>query len=223
MATNPALELTKGVAALNALAARDLAALWRSVTNAAEAEVALRDILPRLIDTYGLAAGTLAADWYDDQRNKVGAKKRFRAIPADIKDSGSQALIGWATSTATDIPSLQSLIEGGTQRRIANFSRLTVSGSSIEDPAARGWYRIGAGSSCEFCVMLIDRGAVYSESSVDFASHDHCNCGASPAWDDERVIETRPYEPSDRFRSQEARDSANQRVREWLRDNPQRG
>lgn len=223
MATNPALELYRGVSSLNVLAAADLAALWRSVTNAAEAETALRDVLPALIDTYGLAAGTLAADWYDDQRDKVGAKKRFRAIPADIKDSGTQALIGWATITATDMSSLQSLVEGGTQRRIANFSRLTVSDSSIQDPSARGWYRVGGGSSCEFCDMLIGRGAVYSEAGVDFASHDHCNCGAAPAWDDEAVIETRPYEPSDRFRSQEARDAANARAREWLRTNPHRG
>lgn len=220
---HPALELSRGIADLNTLAAADLAALWRSVTNAAEAETALRDILPALIDTYGLAAGTLAADWYDDQREKVGAKKRFRAVPANIKDSGSQSLIGWAVSTGTDLPSIQTLIEGGTQRRIANFSRLTIADSSIEDPSSRGWYRVGSGSSCEFCVALIDRGSVYTESSVDFASHDHCNCGATPAWDDQKVVETRAYEPSDRFRSPEARDAANERTREWLKSNPDRG
>jgi hypothetical protein len=30
--------------------------------------------------------------------------------------------------------------------------------------------------------MLIGRGAVYTEASVDFEAHDHCHCGAEPAW-----------------------------------------
>jgi hypothetical protein len=30
--------------------------------------------------------------------------------------------------------------------------------------------------------MLIGRGAVYSEATADFQSHDHCNCQAEPAW-----------------------------------------
>jgi hypothetical protein len=30
--------------------------------------------------------------------------------------------------------------------------------------------------------MLLGRGAVYTEASADFEAHDHCNCGAAPAW-----------------------------------------
>jgi hypothetical protein len=54
-------------------------------------------------------------------------------------------------------------------------------GSSIADPKARGWMRVGSGR-CDFCRMLIGRGAVYTESTVDFHAHDHCGCGATPAW-----------------------------------------
>jgi hypothetical protein len=153
------LDLRDGVQGLVTFASRDLDALWRQVRTAAEAEVALRDILPALIDTYGLATGALAADWYDELRNKVGATGRFTAIPADIKDSGAQALIGWAVATATDTPGLQALVLGGTQRRIANFSRQTIAGSSIADPKASGWQRVGSGE-CGWCSLLIGRGAV---------------------------------------------------------------
>lgn len=170
----------------------DLDALWREVRNAAEAEVALRDILPGLIDTYGLAAGTLAADWYDDLRDKVEPKGHFRAIPADVPDTGAQALVGWAVNEAADLSGLQVLILGGMQRRIANFSRLTVMGSVVEDPGAAGWQRAGVGE-CKtgFCDMLIGRGAVYSEATADFAAHDHCQCTAVPAFHGE----PRPVKP----------------------------
>lgn len=203
------LDLRDGVTGLVGYAASDLDALWRQVRNAAEAEVALRDILPALIDTYGLAASALAANWYDDLRDKVGVKGSFRAIPADIKDAGAQALIGWATTTATDLPGMQGLVLGGMQRRIANFSRLTVTDSSIADPGARGWERVGSGE-CDFCSMLIGRGAVYSEASADFAAHDHCRCSAVPAFDGEpRPV--KPYTPS---LQQSPADQA--RAREWI-------
>jgi hypothetical protein len=176
-----ATELRRDLATLNRTAATDLAALWRQVDSAARAEAALRDILPALIETYGAAAASVAADWYDDQRDKAGVRRHFVAIPAEIPEVGAQELIGWALNTAATDETFKVLIEGGTQRRIVNFSRLTVSRSSIEDPGARGWMRTGAGN-CDFCSMLIGRGAVYSEASADFPAHDHCGCGAEPAW-----------------------------------------
>lgn len=175
------LDLRDGVQGLVAYANRDLSVLWRQVTDAAQARVALNDVLPALIETYGAAAGALAADWYDDQRVKVEVAGRFRAIPADIKDVGAYELVGWASTTAKDMTSFESLVRGGMQRRIANFSRGTVTGSSLADPKARGWMRVGNGE-CDFCRMLIGRGAVYTEASADFLSHDACRCGAAPEW-----------------------------------------
>ena len=203
------LDLRDGVAGLVGFARNDLDSLWRQVTTAAEVETALRDILPALIDTYGAAAASLAADWYDSHREKLGVSGRFTAIPVEIKDSGAQALIGWAASEATDDNALQSLILGGTQRRIANFSRGTIAGSSVVDPKASGWQRVGSGE-CDFCAMLIGRGSVYSEAGADFASHDHCNCSAVPAFGGE-ARPVKPYTPSVR---QSKADQA--RAREWI-------
>jgi hypothetical protein len=173
--------LREDVASLATLASADLAALWRQASTPVELEAVLRDLLPGLIETYGAAAATLAADWYDETRDEVGARRAFQAIPAEITDVGAQPLVGWALAEANTLDSLLTLVDGGTQRRIANFSRLTVSGSSVADPAAKGWKRVGTGQ-CDFCAMLIGRGAVYTEATADFQSHDHCNCGAAPAW-----------------------------------------
>lgn len=163
------------------LAARDLDTLWSQVESARQAEEALRDVMPGLIATYGSAAAAVGADWYDQDRLDSGARGRFRAVVATPNDSDPQRLVSWALGEARDLPGFRTLIIGGAQRRISNYSRTTISGSSVADPAARGWKRVGVGQ-CEFCAMLIGRGAVYTEATVDFHAHDHCQCSPAPAW-----------------------------------------
>jgi hypothetical protein len=207
----PGLDLRDGVQGLFGYAQSDLRALWQQVQTTAQAQVALHDVLPALIETYGAAAAVLAANWYDELREKFEVRGSFLAIPADVPDTGAHALAGWASTEATDLDALQSLVLGGMQRRIANFSRLTISGSSVADPQARGWQRTGNGE-CAFCRMLIGRGAVYTEASADFASHDHCRCSAVPAFTGaSRPV--RAFTPSERNTSEADR----ARVREYLR------
>lgn len=174
--------LQADTAKLVRLADSDLTRLWRLVGAGASAEVALRDLLPAIVTEYGAAGAAVAAEWYDQQREKSDARGRFQALPVGADDRGAQALIGWALATATDDPSLVTLIAGGVQRRIADHARYTVARNSVEDRSARGWRRIGFGGSCSFCSMLLGRGAVYTEASADFPAHDHCNCGVEPAF-----------------------------------------
>jgi hypothetical protein len=172
------------------------------------------DVLPDLVRTYHLASATLSADWYDELRDLIDAKGRFRAIPADDRDLGGDVLARWGVAplyqAEPDWARAQMLIRGGLQLRIANASRYTVAGSSIQDPAAQGWMREGSGE-CAFCDMLIGRGAVYSEAGADFAAHDHCNCSAVPAFDGEpRPV--KPYTPSAR----NVTDADRARIRDWI-------
>jgi hypothetical protein len=176
--------LRSDVATLTALAADDLAPLWGKAETATQLEAPLHDIVPPLVDEYGAAAATAAAYWYDETREEQAARGWFGAIPADVPPGGGHDLVRWALSEVSDptqVVAFRTLIEGGMQRRIANYSRLTVSGSAVADPAARGWQRVGT-PRCDFCRMLIGRGAVYTEASVHFDAHDHCNCAAAPAW-----------------------------------------
>lgn len=179
------LQLRSGVAALAILAERELAALWRVVSTPAEAQAALSDVLPALIDKYGTAAASLAADWYDDFREARGVAGRFTSFPADLDDMGAQALAGWGASwlfrPEPDWATAESMTAGGLQRRIANAARSTITGSSVADPHAAGWKRTGRGD-CNFCRMLIGRGAVYRDASADFKAHDRCHCGAAPVF-----------------------------------------
>lgn len=204
-------ELRQALADLNVLASRDLGRIFRALQEGDNAAEALHDILPGLIDSYGSAANALAADWYDDLRESKGIGGRFAAIPADVQDTGAHALVGWALDTATDDGSLVALLEGGVQRRVVNFGRFTVMESSIADPRSDGWQRLGQGANCTFCDMLISRGAVYSESSADFGSHDHCNCVAVPAFKGE-PREVKEYAPSVR----DSTDAERASVRAWI-------
>lgn len=200
------------------LADRDLDRLWQLVADGAAADEALHDLLPAIITEYGAAGGALAAEWYDQQRERVGARGRFTAIPVEPDDRGAHALIGWALNEASDDTSLRSLILGGVQRRVADHVRYTVTGSAVADPQARGWQRVGAGECVTgFCDMLIGRGAVYTEATADFASHDNCKCSAVPAWGGEPVP-VKPYTPSVR----NITDADRERVARWLtgRDGP---
>jgi len=213
----PATDLRQGVADLSTLANADLAELWRTVSTADEARAALEGILPDLADTYGSASATLAADWYDETRDSLKIAGRFTAITADLGDLGGLALARWGIGPLfgpePDWAAAQTLIEGGLQRRIANGARDTITGSSYADPKAIGWQRVGSGE-CAFCAMLIGRGAVYSEGTARFASHDHCKCGAHPAWDNE-PLPVKPYTPS----GKNITDADRARVRDYLAEN----
>lgn len=181
-----ATDLRAGVSSLATLAARDLDVIWSTLRDAVTIREALSDVLPGLVESYGAAAATLAADWYDALRDEAGAAGSFTAITADVGPSGSTELAGWGVSplfqAVPDYLAARVLIAGGLQRRIANASRATVTASAVADPAAAGWRRVGT-PRCDFCRMLIGRGAVYREATADFESHDHCHCAAVPEFD----------------------------------------
>lgn len=214
-------DLRRRVAELVRLAQGDLDALMRQVgqANSKELRDTLMDVLPSLVETYGSAAATVAADWYDELRDEASATGRFTAIPAEIPDAGTHALIGWAAQTATDDASFRSLLGGGMQRRIANGARGTITRSSVADPRSAGWKRIGSGA-CTFCRMLIQRDQLYSEATADFAAHDDCNCQAYPLIEGAEPIDVKDYVKSRRYtEDDEKRATENARVREWMEQN----
>lgn len=209
---------------LTRLARRDLLTLWRTLEglSASQTRDALASVLPGLGGTYGAAAAALAADWYDDLREQAAAKGRFTAEPAgDVDLARWDSLAGWGTSplfaAEPNRGAALTLIEGGLQRTIADRHRLTVVDNAIADPAASGWRRVGVGDNCGFCRMLIGRGAVYTDASVTFRSHDHCNCAASPTWAPNVTrISTEPYKQSQRERSDATKAMDNARAREFI-------
>ncbi len=220
-------------------AKRDLAAAMRGVpdANARGYRDALAEALAGLVEFYVPAAATLGADWYDELRAEAEVKGRFTARVAPPPDSGrAQSLAGWAVEPLFGAnPSVAKTLEragGGLQRIVADADRASISMSSIADPASVGWRRVGAGK-CSFCRMLIGRGAVYSAATVQFKSHDHCECTAVPDFDSPRLMirwgadhkksrlledgDTRDPRKTTGIRS----DADRKRLQQWLRDHPE--
>lgn len=210
-------QLRNAIRVLSSQAATDLDVLWRKVDTADAARDALEEVLPPLVDAYGSAAGSVAADWYDERRERAGVRRAFTARVADLrKGGGGRELARWGVGplyvAEPDFNAARTRIAGGLELRIANVARDTITGSSIADPSAHGWQRESSGG-CPFCEMLASRGVVYSEESADFAAHDHCSCVAVPAFEGEpRPVQ--PYTPS----SRNITDADRARVRAYLRD-----
>lgn len=200
--TPQADRLRDDLGTLTALALRELAGVGDSRDELVAA-------IEALVAVYGAAASAAAADWYDDLRVEAEVAGGFRAVVSDVRDPGAAALFGWAAGFAAT----RELIEGGVQKRILNAARETITLSSVADPRARGWQRVGHGE-CDWCLMLISRGAVYAKATADFSSHDSCRCTAQPAWGGQEVA-VKPFTPSTRGVSESDRNLA----KRWIADN----
>lgn len=221
-----AAEARQGLVDLTALARRDLAAFWALVQDWPVEQIrdALMDVLPALGDQYGDAAAELAASYFETARERADARGSFAPVLAERPDRARwEALSRWGVdplfAAVPDAVTALSRVSGGLQRTIADQHRLTVVESSLADPAASGWRRVGVGDNCGFCRMLIDRGHVYTEAGVTFRSHDHCNCAAAPSWDSNVVkVSTEPYRQSRKNRSDATRKADNARARAYIAD-----
>ena len=212
-------DFRRAIRDLNLSAQGDLRVALRGLGDSRDGKALLKEILPDLVDAYGDAAASLAADYYDELRDAERVLGRFTARVPRAAGTDTSKLVNWALGEANSPDSFVSLVTGGVQKRISNVARSTVMESSFLDPKARGWMRIGNGG-CDFCAMLVSRGSVYTESSVDFSPHDWCNCGAAPAWNPEQVKKTlKPYVESAKRRTEKTRDADNARVRAWIADN----
>ena len=222
--TDLATSLRRQLSALAEHADADLRRLLRAIDSDVQAAMdgddrakarvatALHDLLPGLADRYQLAGAALAADAYDDERDRLEIPGRFTAGPVDLPDGG-HALAGWALDLAKTASGLEALLSGGMSKRIMQSGNQTIMDSAIADPQSGGWQRQARGSGCYFCRMLAGRGAVYTEATADFASHDHCHCVAVSAWSG-HPRPVKPYTPSPRNVS--AADK--RRAERWIED-----
>lgn len=145
----------------------------------------LLDGVPALVGYYADGSAALAADFYDDERLRAGARGRFTAEPVvlDRTEKLRRAVV-WAMKPLLDG-------DGDAPGRLAEVVNLevarpyrdTITTARRRDPAAVGWRRVASSASCKFCRMLADRGAVYRESTARFASHAHCHCTAAPVFE----------------------------------------
>lgn len=178
----------------------------------------LFEVIPPLLDHWGLAAAAAAADWYDHLRDTENIAGRFAAIVEPLGDLGAKALAGWAAQPLNlpepDLVTAQYRATGGVQKRLVNAANKTVTHSAEQDPNAKGYMRQTRAGACKFCLMVASRGGVYTKTSSTFACHEHCYCQAIPAWGG-KALPVGPYKPSDRPNNTQEK----ARVKQWIADN----
>lgn len=222
--------LRKSQEGVRVLVERDLAQLWQRVwsrtpsgpTQAYNARDAYLRLVPDLVARYGEMAAAVAADWYERQRVAAGVGGAFTvALEAspymDAVDGTVRRTAGalWTPRPEQMLTSLQPAVG----KYVMAAGRETLTRAADRDPSAYGWSRVGSGSSCRFCLMLIGRGAVYRESTVHFASHKSCHCSAVPSWDPNAPeVEVEVYQASVRttFMSPAQKARHNALIREAL-------
>lgn len=171
----------------------------RAGGNPTQIRAALFAATPLVVGDYTLGAAALALDWYDEIREQANPRRPFTPTPlALVRDEHLAATVAWSTEglyelegarsvkpavvlRAVDAAMLRLLPE--VQREVAAGFRDTVTSNAVADPDAQGYQRFARPGACKFCLMLAERGAVYSETTVGFAAHRSCHCVTAPSFD----------------------------------------
>ncbi|MFJ4637608.1 hypothetical protein ACIP69_18540 [Streptomyces hygroscopicus] len=139
-----------------------------------------------LIGEYGSASASLAADFYDGQREAAGVRGQFTVpIPDPPPDEQVDNSMRWATKdlwprdpeasatteaqrapVATRLDAAESKAEQAAQRLVAEQGRATMREAVQQDRYALAYARAAALGACSFCKLMASRGSVYKTAGT---------------------------------------------------------
>lgn len=189
---------------LTRLLVRDLRRLRRFLVPARLAAT-FPDWLPAadaVVAQYGEMSATLAAEFFDGQREAAGVPGSFttpladRPPPEQVEASLRWAMHGiWQpadeATVALDVrlDEAEKQAEAVAQKLVADQGRETVRRAAREDRQAVGYARAAALGACAFCALMASRGMVYAtagtaggDANDSFRGdgtakfHNSCNC-----------------------------------------------
>lgn len=145
---------------------------------------ALLEAVPGIIDYYAVGAGSLAADFYDERRELARVKRAYASeviVPDRVVKI--RRAVAWSAQPMFEaLPvSVEQRLRDVVQPEVARAYRDTILGNERQDAESAGWRRV-TGACCRFCRMLADKGAIYKESTAQFAAHPNCDCSAEPVF-----------------------------------------
>src|SRR3569832_286571 len=159
-----------------------------------------------LVEQYGAASASLAADYYESERVAAAVTGRFTVPlvgpPSDeqvenslrwaTKDVWERDLDAPATTDAqrepleTRLEQAEKKAEAVAQKLVTDQGRGTVQEAVRQDRQATAWARSAALGACAFCKLLATRGVVYKRDTAGFRAHDGCHCGVVPVFKGQR-------------------------------------
>ena len=146
---------------------------------------ALLNGVPEIIGYFSEGSAALAVDFYEEERVRAGVRDRTFVTEFVVNDRTVKIRRGvaWAADPlfSDDEETASKRLAEVVQLETAKPYRDTILTNRQNDPESVGWRRITTGG-CRFCRMLSDRGAVYRQSTVQFAAHPNCHCTAQPVF-----------------------------------------
>ncbi|MEU3903313.1 hypothetical protein AB0F20_05790 [Streptomyces goshikiensis] len=159
-----------------------------------------------LVEQYGAASASLAADYYESERVAAAVTGRFTVpLVGPPSDEQVESSLRWATKDVwerdPDAPATTDAqreplevrleqaakkSEAVAQKLVTDQGRGTVQEAVRQDRQAMAWARAAALGACYFCKALAIRGVVYKRDTVDFRAHDGCHCGVVPVFKGQR-------------------------------------
>lgn len=150
----------------------------------------IKAVLQGIIGTFGDAAASLAAEWYDAQMEYAGAKLdaaiTVTTLSQESLKARSKALAAFCQQGKLD--RLVNLTGTIVDNEVRNNLNATILANAKRD-RKKGvrFARVTTGlETCTFCMMLASRGAVYHsrKSAGEFDHwHDNCHCKVIPSYE----------------------------------------
>ncbi|STY84686.1 VG15 protein [Mobiluncus mulieris] len=174
----------RGLETLEKAMLADLKQVWDAITGAEPDTVSrlVQELLPELIDRYGVMAESMAADWYEE----LTGQQAF--IPDAYANEAYRASTRWALSPlfagehgADSLDAAFDRLSGSLVRHMRQYARSTVN-ESVRRSGGKVFYArmVMGATTCDFCLMLASRGPVYGSSETAGGEgnkyHDHCDC-----------------------------------------------
>lgn len=197
--------LTKEVGGLSADAKEKVSRLLESIEwrpdNIAECRAALVDALLSVMPTYTDAAAQAGADFYDAVRvSEVGEAMGAQAVSGFDPDAFEGAVRAFAQDMVDGKPAelFDGKVVDRVDRDIRRSANMSVAENARRDPLKPKYARVpGGGETCEFCIMLASRGAVYGTAEAASHAHPGCDCRVVPSFDGGHDIEG--YDPDELY------------------------
>jgi hypothetical protein len=153
-------------------------------------------------------AGSLAADYFETEREIADVPGSFRPEVPDVPETKVETSLRWATKDLWTperehpapieqrLADAETKVIGAAQKAVADVARDTVHQAVAKDKRAIGWARVTDADPCYFCALMAIRGAVYKtrasagrranrnfEGEGLYKFHDHCSCTVTPVWE----------------------------------------
>lgn len=166
-----------------------------------ECRAAALDALLSAVPAYADAAAQAGTDFYDAVRTAVVGEALGAAASSGFDHAAFDGAFRAFVQDMVDGEPVERFNEdvvARVDRDIRRAPNMAVAENARRDPLRPKYARVpSGGETCEFCIMLASRGAVYGTAEAASHAHPGCDCRVVPSFGDGSEIEG--YDPDEYY------------------------